>query len=97
MHIKKILPEICHPLIGDLAERLEDQKISEEFYQGGILAILNLFVALGVVEVEDESLVPAVTSQFEKDLKEFYDFIKSREEDFYKIIVNSLSLREGDE
>ncbi|MDA0697229.1 MAG: hypothetical protein O2793_12565 [Proteobacteria bacterium] len=94
---KKIFPEICIPLIDELDKKLEEQKISEDFYQGGILAILNLFVALGIVEVEDESLVPTVTSQFEKDLEEFYDFIKSREEDFYKIIVNTLNLSNGDE
>ena len=92
---KKIFPEICIPLIDELDKKLEEQKISEDFYQGGILAILNLFVALGVVEIEDESLVPTVAPQFEKELDDFYLFIKSRDEDFYKIIVNELNINNG--
>lgn len=96
MPFRKIFPQIVNPLIEDLKEELTRQKISEEFYQGAIVAILNLFEALDFIEVENESLVPTVNSQIEKELADFYEFITSREEIFYKIIINRLNQVNGE-
>lgn len=93
---RSIFPEICQPLIDDLEDELTKQKISEEFYQGSILTVLNLFIAFSLIEVENEELVPTTTTQIEKELEEFYIFITSREEAFYKIIINRLNQINGD-
>lgn len=93
---KKIFPEICVPLIDALKSEMIEQKISEDFYHGAILSVLNLLMALDIIEVENESFVPVVSEGFEKELSDFYSFIKSRDEEFYKVIVNNLNIHNGE-
>lgn len=66
-----------------------------QFYKGAIFSTINLLAALEYIEKTTDSLPLVASDYFEKELKGFKEFLKSREEEPYKTIIDALEKQVG--
>lgn len=89
VEVKNIWSELSEPTVQALHNGTASPELLE-FYRGSISSIITVFKALGFVEFVGEDFPIAPEENFEAQLNQFRDFIASRDDPDYKIMIKTL-------
>lgn len=87
--VKNMWSELSEPTVQAIHNGNASSKLLE-FYKGSITSIISVFKALGFIEIDGEDFVIAPEESFENNLNQFREFISSREDTYYKLMIQTL-------
>lgn len=89
VEVKNMWSELSEPTVQAIHNGKASSELLE-FYKGSITSIISVFKALGFIEMEGEDFVIVPEENFEDQLTQFKDFIASREDTYYKLMIKTL-------
>lgn len=89
VEMKNLWNELSEPTVQALHNNKASSELLE-FYKGSIFSIISVFKALGFVDNTNDNFPITPEDNFEEQLNQFRDFIASRDEPYYKVMIKTL-------
>lgn len=89
VELKNIWKELSRPTILALHRERATVEL-QEFYKGAISSVITVLKAFGYIEITGDDFPLATEDDFEEKLSGFRDFVSSRDDEDYKIIISTL-------
>ena len=89
VELKNIWNELSKPTVQAFHKNSASPELLE-FYKGSISSVITILKALDFIEVSGEDFPIATEDDFEARLKHFRDFISSRDDEDYKVMIKTL-------
>lgn len=89
VELKNIWTELSQPTVQALHKGKASPELLE-FYKGSISSVITVLKALDFIEVTGDDFPIVTDDEFEARLSSFRDFIASRDDEDYKIMIHKL-------